>query len=155
MNEAEMTINDRLFCIALLEGSNVDEATKILTKTQRKKKTRGNRCKNGPNRVRTDTAEIYRKMRTKLLISSSTRTTVENTIWETGFKTKKEEGVTDRRKEDLISEEDGGGCFRCGPLNHWMRESKTKHGTKKGNGRRGEQTYRGNSGYGSRFHQSF
>ena len=37
MNEAEMTINDRLFCIALLEGSNVDEATKILTKTQRKK----------------------------------------------------------------------------------------------------------------------
>ena len=29
MNEAEMTINDRVFCIALLEGSNQAEATTI------------------------------------------------------------------------------------------------------------------------------
>ena len=29
MNEAEMTINDRVFCIALLEGSNQEKATTI------------------------------------------------------------------------------------------------------------------------------
>ena len=29
MNEAVITINDREFCIALLEGSNLDEATKF------------------------------------------------------------------------------------------------------------------------------
>ena len=34
-----------------------------------------------------------------------------------------------------------GGYFRCGSLDHWMREYKTNSGTKMGNGRRGEQTY--------------
>ena len=45
-------------------------------------------------------------MRTKPLIFCSTKTTVEDTIWETGAKTREEEGVTDRRKEDLFSNVD-------------------------------------------------
>ena len=32
MNEAERTINDKVFCIALLERFNLDEATKFLSR---------------------------------------------------------------------------------------------------------------------------
>ena len=36
-----------------------------------------------------------------------------------------------------------------------MRECKTNYGTKMGSGRRGDQTYQGNSGYAPRFHRNF
>ena len=41
MNEAEMTIKDRVFCIALLERCNLDEATKINIKNVARNKEHG------------------------------------------------------------------------------------------------------------------
>ena len=41
MNKAEMTIKDKVFCIALLEGSNREEATKIDIKNIARKKEHG------------------------------------------------------------------------------------------------------------------
>ena len=89
-------------------------------------------------------------MRTKPLKAYSTRTTVEDTIWETRAKTREEEVVTDGRKEDLFSKEDvfdaGHYNIRCENVKP-IREQRWE--------RRGDPTYRGNSGYGRRFHQSF
>ena len=61
MNKAEMKIKDKVFCIALLEGFNREEATKIDIKNIAQKKEHGNRSKKGPNRVGTDTVEVYSK----------------------------------------------------------------------------------------------
>ena len=40
-NEAEMTINDRVFCIAPLQGSNIDEVTKIIIENIARNKGHG------------------------------------------------------------------------------------------------------------------
>ena len=51
MKEAEMTINGRVFCMALLEGSNLEKATINIEKIARNKGPRGNGSENGPSYV--------------------------------------------------------------------------------------------------------
>ena len=51
LKEAEMTINGRVFCMALLEGSNLEKATINIEKIARNKGPRGNGSENGPSYV--------------------------------------------------------------------------------------------------------
>ena len=62
MNETEMTINHRLFCIAHLEGFNLDKAIKINVEYIAQNKGReGMERRIDPAILRTDVADNYLK----------------------------------------------------------------------------------------------
>ena len=95
MNEPEMTINDILFCIALLEGSNLDEATKInIEKIARNKGSSG-------METRMDSAFLEQTLRKFTVKENQTKNilfTVEVTLRATVAKVKEEEEITERKK---------------------------------------------------------
>ena len=140
------------FCIALQEGSNLDEATKIRIKNIAQNKGHWG------TEVRMDPIVLEQTLRRFTLNENQTSNIPFNQIHRKGHhmgnwgQKQRGRGGYGSAKGRSVQQ---GGCFRCGSLDHWMREFKTNCGTEMGNGRRGEQTYRGNSDSGRRFQLIF